>query len=82
MWRHSLEWRNDAWCQQTASLSVYRKKRQSQVRIFSQRRRALRLLLALWSGWTNPADKTELHSFTIITTDPNSLLEQYHNLCL
>ena len=33
----------------------------------------------LWSGWTNPSDKTELHSFTIITTDPNSLLEQYHN---
>jgi putative SOS response-associated peptidase YedK len=33
----------------------------------------------LWSGWTNPADNTELHSFTIITTDPNSLLEQYHN---
>lgn len=33
----------------------------------------------LWSGWTNPIDKTELHSFTIITTDPNPLLEQYHN---
>ena len=28
----------------------------------------------LWSGWTNPADNTELNSFTIITTDPNSLL--------
>jgi putative SOS response-associated peptidase YedK len=24
-------------------------------------------------------DKTELHSFTVITTDPNSLLEKYHN---
>ena len=33
----------------------------------------------LWSGWNNPADNKELHSFTIITTDPNSLLEQYHN---
>ena len=33
----------------------------------------------LWSGWTNPVDHTELRSFTIITTDPNELLEQYHN---
>jgi putative SOS response-associated peptidase YedK len=33
----------------------------------------------LWSSWKNPADSTELHSFTIITTDPNSLMEKYHN---
>ncbi len=28
----------------------------------------------LWSSWTNPADNTDLHSFTVITTDPNTLL--------
>ena len=33
----------------------------------------------LWSGWTNPVDRTELHSFTIITTDPNEMLQQYHS---
>jgi putative SOS response-associated peptidase YedK len=32
----------------------------------------------LWSAWTNPADNTGLRSFTILTTDPNALIERYH----
>lgn len=33
----------------------------------------------LWEGWTNPADSTELETFSIITTDANALMAKIHN---
>lgn len=35
-------------------------------------------LAGLWSIWGNPKGE-EIESFTILTTEPNSLLAQYHN---
>ena len=33
----------------------------------------------LWDSWRNPQDDELLHTFTIITTDPNTLLRPVHN---
>jgi putative SOS response-associated peptidase YedK len=33
----------------------------------------------LWERWRDPATKGPLETFTVITTDPNELLEPLHN---
>jgi len=45
---------------------------------FSVRGQEIFSLAGLWATWKAP-DGNELESFTIITTEPNELMAQYHN---
>lgn len=64
------------WFYEWQALDPQRKKTQSWA--IARKDRKLFGMAGLWESWNDPASRQPLETFTIITTDPNEVLEPIH----